>query len=244
MEMVDKYGADALRFYMLSSPVMQAENLSFSERGVEEVAKKNIGRLVNVLEFYLLYEDTSTPLSTGGTPRDTKSSNVLDQWILARTAALIAETTAGYEAYELDTASRPLTPFIDDLSVWYIRRSRERFSARGLRPRPISPGLRSALGGKEDRQCASATLRYVLHSLSRVMAPSMPFLAEHIFQAVRESEDEESVHLAMWQEVPTLAFDPVEVLTKMFNARAVVSRALEIRDKAGIKVRQPPARLP
>ncbi|HEY4488309.1 MAG TPA: isoleucine--tRNA ligase [Candidatus Paceibacterota bacterium] len=235
MEMVDKYGADALRFYMLSSPVMQAENLSFSERGVEEVAKKNIGRLVNVLEFYLLYEDA--------TPRDTKSSNVLDQWILARTAALIAETTAGYEAYELDTASRPLTPFIDDLSVWYIRRSRERFSARGLRPRPISPGLRSALGGKEDRQCASATLRYVLHSLSRVMAPSMPFLAEHIFQAVRESEDEESVHLAMWQEVPTLAFDPVEVLTKMFNARAVVSRALEIRDKAGIKVRQPLARL-
>ncbi len=218
MDIVEKYGADALRYYLLSSPVMQAENLSFTERGVDEVAKKNIGRLVNVLEFYLLH--------AGDTPRDYKSEYVLDKWILARTAALIAETTAGYEKYELDTANRPLTAFIDDLSVWYVRRSRERLK-----------------DNSDDKQAALATLRYVLHSLSRVMAPSMPFLAEHIFQAVRESEDEESVHLTAWPEVPLLSYDPADVLTNMFVARAIVSEALEIRDSAGIKVRQPLARL-
>ncbi len=218
MDVVEKYGADALRLYLLSSPVMQAENLSFSESGVDEIARKNIGRLNNVLAFYKLYED--------GTVRDWQSSNILDQWILARLAALIGETTEGYEGYRLDAAVRPSALFIDDLSVWYVRRSRERFKDGGA-----------------DAKVALAILRYVLHTLSRVMAPATPFFAEHLFQAVREEEDEESVHLATWPEMPEFSFNPVEVLAHMCVTRFIVSQALEARDKEKIKVRQPLAKL-
>ena len=214
MDVVGKYGADALRLYMLSSPVMQAENLSFSESGVDEILRKNIGRLNNVLAFYKLYEN--------GTERDHASVNALDQWILARLAALIGETTEGYEGYRLDEAVRPLALFIDGLSVWYVRRSRDRFKEDGA-----------------GKKAALATLRYVLHALSRIMAPATPFFAEYLFQAVREGEDEESVHLATWPEIPTFAFDSENVLINMFGARLIVSQALEVRDKAGIKVRQP-----
>ncbi|HEY4522640.1 MAG TPA: class I tRNA ligase family protein [Candidatus Paceibacterota bacterium] len=230
MEVVEKYGADALRHYLLQSPVMQAENLSFSERGVAEVAMKHLSRLHNVLAFYQLYANQPRPTSgrveAGGIVRDQRSTNVLDQWILARTAALVAETTSGYENYELDTAARPLALFIDDLSAWYLRRSRDRFKNDGA-----------------DKTAALATLRYVLHTLSRVIAPAMPFMAEYLFQAAREEEDEESVHLSMWPEVPQFSFDPVEVLGYMLTARLVVTQALEARDKAGIKVRQPLAKL-
>jgi isoleucyl-tRNA synthetase len=226
MDVINKYGADALRFYMLSSPLLKAENLNFSEKDVDDALKKNIGRLGNVLAFYQLYADTSTSLSTGGTPRDFKSTNVLDQWIVARTAALIGEMTAGFESYRLDEATRPLAPFIDDLSVWYLRRSRDRFKEDG-----------------EDKKAALATLRYVLHTLSKLMAPSMPFFAEHVFQAVREGEDEESVHLAVWPEQPPVVFDAADVLTKMFTTRFLVSQALEARDSAKIKVRQPLSKL-
>jgi isoleucyl-tRNA synthetase len=138
------------------------------------------------LAFYQLYED--------GTPRDWKSSYILDRWVLARLDQLVSMVTKEFEKYRLDAATRPIGDFIDDLSTWYLRRSRDRFSAKGG----------SASGGKDkelllkDKRDALATLRYVLHTLSRVMAPSMPFFAEHLFQAVRESEDEESVHLAAW----------------------------------------------
>lgn len=224
MDIVGKYGADALRFYLLSSPVMQAENLSFSEKGVDEVAKKNIGRLMNVLAFYKLYED--------GTPRDWKSEHVLDRWILARLDQLIHEVTKEFETYRLDTATRPITDFIDDLSVWYLRRSRERFKEE-----------------TPDKKAALSTLRYLLHALSLVTAPSMPFLAEHVFQAVREGEDEESVHLARWPEGRATANfvqrlfgggnADEQIVVAMELARSIVSRALEARDTAKIKVRQP-----
>ncbi len=222
MEMVDTYGADSLRMYLLSSPVMQAENLSFSEKGVDEVAKKHIGRLSNVLAFYKLYAD--------GTVRDWKSENILDTWIIARLDELIRETTAGFNAYQLDVATRPIGGFIDDLSVWYLRRSRDRFKEDTL-----------------DKKAALATMRYVLHALARVMAPSAPFFAERLFQEIRESEDEESVHLARWPEVSRNASiferlfgsDDANVLAAMRTARMIVSQALEARDRAGIKIRQP-----
>ena len=228
MDVVQKYGADALRLYLLTSPVMQAENLQFSEKGVDDVLKKNVGRLGNVLAFYKLYEN--------GTERDWKSDNLLDRWIFARLDQLIRESTAGYDAYQLDTATRPIAGFIDDLSVWYLRRSRDRFKEDG-----------------SDKQAALATMRYVLHALAKVMAPSMPFFAEHLFQAVRESEDEESVHLTMWPEAKATANFFARLLGQgggeqalieaMGVARSIVSAALEARDKANIRVRQPLAEL-
>src|SRR3989338_2816773 len=267
MEIVEKYGADALRLYLLSSPVMQAENRSFMEKGVDEVVKKNIGRLNNVLAFWKLYDD--------GTLRDWKSENILDRWILARLDQLILESTKGYEAYQLDTATRPVAGFIDDLSVWYVRRSRDRFKAapffassaslrgpaessavsKGTSPDSASTRLASEAekSALEDKRCALATLRYVLHTLARVTAPSIPFFAEYLFQAVRESEDEESVHLAMWPEARATAnfimrllgqgSGDAQLIVAMEAARRIVTQALEAREKAGIRVRQPLASL-
>src|SRR6185369_6126974 len=131
---------------------------------------------------------------------------------------------------------RPIAGFIDDLSVWYLRRSRERFKENG-----------------PDKTAALATMRYVLHALSRVMAPTMPFFAEYLFQAVRESEDEESVHLSMWPEGRATAnffsrllrrkTENQLLLEAMGVARSIVTSALEEREKAGIKIRQPLATL-
>ncbi|OGG50121.1 hypothetical protein A2763_01090 [Candidatus Kaiserbacteria bacterium RIFCSPHIGHO2_01_FULL_54_36] len=221
--MIDKYGADALRYFMytVNAP---GESKNFDERLVDEIVKKHIGRLNNVLAFYKLYEN--------GTERDWKSTNVLDKWIIARLDELVIEATEGFENYQLDHATRPIAKFIDDLSVWYLRRSRERYKTEG-----------------EDKKHALATLRYVLHRLALVMAPSMPFFAEHLFQAVRESEDEESAHLAMWPEVSeTTGFlarlfgwgpKNKELLEVMQASREIVTKALEARDAAKIKVRQP-----
>lgn len=229
MAIVEKYGADALRLYVLTSPVVQAENLSFAESGVDEVAKKNIGRLGNVLAFYALYAND--------TPRDRNSSHVLDRWILARLDQLIAESTEGYERFELDSATRPIAKFIDDLSVWYLRRSRERFKEDGADPS-------TRLGA--SKKAALATMRYVLHELSRVLAPSMPFFAEYLYQEVREHSDPESVHLTSWPATSPKPFlasllgDPnVKIITAMEETRTLVTKALEARDSAGVKVRQP-----
>ena len=241
MLMVEKYGADAMRFYLLSSPVVQAENLSFAESGVDEVAKKNIGRLTNVLAFYELFADGETSMSgltksrhsephdgseagTSSQGEDFVSPNmhVLDRWILARLAEFTRETAEGYEKYALDRAVRPLPLFVDDLSAWYVRRSRDRFKEEGA-----------------DKAAALATLRYVLRELAKAVAPAMPFIAEEVYQAVREDGEPESVHLCEWPESAAPAAGAAELVEQMAKTRALASAALMLRQKAGIKVRQP-----
>ncbi|QQG37965.1 MAG: isoleucine--tRNA ligase [Candidatus Kaiserbacteria bacterium] len=224
---IDKYGVDALRFFMFTVNA-PGDSKNFDERLVDEIVKKNIGRLNNVLSFYKLYEGT--------TRRDRGSGHVLDRWILARLDELVREASEGFEGYQLDRATRPISLFIDDLSVWYLRRSRDRFKEEG-----------------EDRYAALATLRYVLHTLSLVLAPSMPFFSEYLFQTVREPQDPESVHLAAWPEGrQRLGFfarlfsrgeSDASVLSSMTVARDLVSAALEAREKAGLRIRQPLSKL-
>lgn len=216
MELVDKVGADAIRYYMLSSPIIRGEDLNFSEKEVTEQMRKNLGRLHNVLQMYEMFAD--------GTKANDDSKNVLDRWILARLNQVVGEVTEGFKNYELDRATRPITDFIDDLSVWYLRRSRDRFKGIDL----------------EDKKLAIATLRHVLQNLSLLMAPSMPFYADYLWRRLRETDSAESVHLATWPEVKKV--DPV-VLGEMSLVREFVTAALEARTKAGIKVRQPLARL-
>jgi len=147
------------------------------------------------------------------------------------------------EHYELDKAVRPILHFIDDLSTWYLRRSRERFKA----------------AHNEDKIHAIETTRYVLHELSKVMAPFTPFIAEEIYQGLRDEEDMPSVHLEKWpqreRKLPVwpnpMAFvhrifgthEDLKILSLMEKTRYIVSLALEARMKAGIKVRQPLASL-
>lgn len=224
MHIVEKYGADALRLYLLSSPVVQAENLAFSEGGVDEIAKKSISRLANVLAFYKLHAD--------GTPAADRSGNVLDRWMLMRLRQTADAVTAGYERYDLMRATRPLAPFVDDLSAWYVRRSRDRFKEEG-----------------QDKKRALATLRFVLHKLSLLVAPSMPFIAEEVFQGVRSPNDSESVHLSAWPEPigsfwkNLFGFKENPLAEEMARVRAIASDAHEMRQEAGIKVRQPLASL-
>lgn len=213
VELIEKYGADAMRFYMLSSPAVQAENLAFSEKGVAEIANKNIGRLYNVLAFYELYKNE--------TAASDKSKNLLDIWIISKLNGLIKNVTEAYESYRLDSATRPLTDFIDDLSVWYLRRSRDRFKEDG-----------------QDKTDALATLRFVLENTALVAAPAMPFFADYLFMAVRESNSSESVHLARWPEADKKKIDK-GLEEKMLQVRNVVNLALAERISAGIKVKQP-----
>jgi isoleucyl-tRNA synthetase len=212
MELVNRVGADAVRHYLLSSPVVRGEDLNFSEREVKELERKNIGRLHNVLLMYELYADGAAPAND--------STNALDRWILARLNELVAESTAGYESYELDRATRPLSDFIDDLSVWYLRRSRDRLKG----------------DDESERARTLSTLRFTLRTLALVMAPALPFYAEYLWGRVREVDDPLSVHLAAW---PVGGGVDSVVLEQMNLVRYIVSSALEFRAQASIRVRQP-----
>jgi len=236
LPVVNKYGADALRYYLLSSPLVRAQEFCFSEKGVDEVVKKHIGRLLNVVSFYELYgsEESNAPF---GAKQEAKSKsedsaaeqgsgdisqNILDQWIIARLNELNREVTDAMEKYELDKATRPFADFIDDLSTWYVRRSRDRF--------------KSADGGDDPAEKAAAlqTTRSVLIELSKLLAPFMPFLAEDLY--LRMAGGLESVHLEKW---PAAEKADRALLENMKAVREIASLGLEARSKAKINVRQP-----
>lgn len=211
MMIMDRYGADSMRYYMLSSPIVKAEDLNFSEKGVEDVNKKIIGKLSNILSFYEMYKRDK--LEKG-------EPTLLDQWIMFRLEELKHTVTQSLDLYELDRASRPILGFIEDLSVWYVRRSRERFKSDNI-------------------EISNTSLWYTAHvlkELSKVMAPFMPFFAEHLYLSLKAEGDPESVHLCEWSKAGKV---DEEVLENMKEVRNIVSLALEKRMVANIKVRQP-----
>lgn len=226
LEVVNKYGADALRLYLLSSPVVRGQDLNFSEKGVQEAMQKVLLRLGNVLQFYKLYEKSG--LKVQGRP---DSPNVLDIWILARLDELLEEVTQSLERYALDRATRSITDFVDDLSTWYLRRSRDRFKDDENE------------AGKNE---ALTTTHFVLHNLSVILAPFTPFFAELIYQSLREKYEggPESVHLKDWPKNTVRHIRrETKILEDMKEVRRIVSLALEQRAKAGLKVRQPLGKL-
>jgi isoleucyl-tRNA synthetase len=215
MYIINRYGADALRYYLVSSPVVRGEPLNFSEQGVDEIVKKLVLRLQNVVSFYELYADGTAPSQA--------SENALDVWVRARLAKLGQEVTSKLDSYQLDRAARPLIDFVEDLSVWYVRRSRDRLK-----------------GDSPERKLALETLRYVLLELSKLLAPFTPFLAEEVYGSVRMDNGAESVHLSGWPTFTEVSSSELDTsITQMAEVRQVVRLALEAREKAGIKVRQP-----
>ncbi|MBI5005318.1 MAG: class I tRNA ligase family protein [Candidatus Lloydbacteria bacterium] len=216
---IDTYGADALRYYLLASPVVRGETLFFSEKGVDEVYKKIILRLENVLSFYELYQDGVSQMPKGESP------HVLDRWILSRVSELGKQIEEALDAYELDRAVKPIGDFVDDLSTWYIRRSRDRFKEEG-----------------EDKEFARKTTREALLSFSKIIAPILPFIAEDIYR--RLGGVKESVHLEAWPVFESQISNlKSQILPNMREIRRIVSLALDERMKAKIKVRQPIASL-
>lgn len=215
LEVVDKYGADALRFYLLSAPVVRAEDLNFSETGVAEVGRKIVARLMNVLNFYQTYS------GFGDDTRGAKEQkNVLDIWIKSRLSQTTERVGQALDKYELDRATRELDSLIDDFSNWFLRRSRERFKSDDL----------------ADREAAITTTKQVLRETAKLLAPFTPFMAEQIFQTLKRADDPESVHLTAWPEVGGI---DDQVLESMKKVRGAVEFVLGARNANEINVRQP-----
>jgi len=214
----DKYGVDALRFYLMSSTLMKGEDVNFSEKLVQEVSSKIINRLDNVMAFYELYRNRNTE------EKEYKiSTNVLDRWMIARTSQFIHEVKDGMEIYDMDQATKPYDLFIEDLSTWYLRRSRERLK-----------------NGDEE---AKHTLYFVLKVTVQLFAPFMPFIAEDIWQKLKFESDPKSVHLTnFFLDVETKEIDN-KIIEEMKEVREIVTLGLQRRQKAGIPVRQPLSQL-
>jgi isoleucyl-tRNA synthetase len=206
-EMMGKYGADALRlwFYGVNQP---GEAKRFDEETVKELGRKPLTLLLNVLAFYKLYPAKAAPAG--------ESKNILDRWLavrLSEVTALVGEHLDNYRVFE---AVRLVGDLIDDLSTWYLRRSRDR--------------LRTGEAG------AAAVLRTALNQIARLLAPFAPFAAETVYQAVKLEGEPESVHLAEW---PASGRVEERLLGEMMEVRRVVSLGLEARAKGGFKIRQP-----
>ena len=168
--LINKYGVDALRFYLMASPVMNAENFNFSERGVDEIYKKVILMTYNVANFYELYKNIEEN-------KKLESKNIMDKWIISKINNLIKDTDVSLKKYDMIDSCNKIKLFIEELSTWYVRRNRDRFND----------------GDKE----AKTTLKYVLDNLSKVIAPIIPFSAEMIYMSLGNKG---SVHLEKWPE--------------------------------------------
>jgi len=223
MLLADKYGADALRYYLLSSPAVHAEDLKFSDKGVDEVLKKVIMRLQNVYSFFEMYGGFDLEIN------ENESKNILDRWIRARLVETATQITRTTDSHELDRATRPIGDLVDDISTWFLRRSRDRFKSEDM----------------NERNSAMQTTKTVILELSKLLAPSMPFLAEDLYLKITGGMEKESVHLEDWPDylVRELSIDETNIIETMTETRKIVSLGLEARVKAGIKVRQPLAKL-
>lgn len=214
VEMMDKFGADAVRFWMYSIN-QPGEPKNFEEKTVDEVNKKVFNLAANVATFYKTYEDKAIEASNA-------STNILDRWIIARLNQTIETVTSNIDKYIFMESTRSIRDFIADLSQWYLRRSRDRFKGDDA----------------ADKKAAIATTRYVLLTLSKLMAPFTPFFAEFLYQEVGGSL--ESVHLEHWPKVGKVDGTLIQA---METVRELSSKGLEARMAAKINVRQPLAKL-
>jgi isoleucyl-tRNA synthetase len=194
-ELIDKYGADSLRYYLLTSPVMKATDLRFSEKDVAEVYRSLVMIVLNIVSFYKMYGDNGT---------DADSESVLDEWLKIRTQQLVGEVTTNLQEYKLVEAARPIMDYVNDFSTWYIRRSRDRF--------------------KNGSQAARRTTDWCLETLAKVMAPFLPFLAEWIWQEIGRGDSvhlavwPESVSLTPAQETSLLKMAEVRKIVEKAHA--------------------------
>ncbi|HBO98919.1 MAG TPA: isoleucine--tRNA ligase, partial [Verrucomicrobia bacterium] len=223
--MLDTYGADAIRLYMIYSPVVRAENLKFSENGVKQILRDLLIPWWNAYAFFVTYANVD-----GFADAEVvypESANVLDRWIVSSMETLIADVTAAMDAYDLQRAVRPFVKFVEDLTNWYIRRSRRRF-------------WKST--NDTDKLSAYRTLRYVLVQLAKVAAPFTPFIAEEIYRNLKGKSDPDSVHLCDFPTANAAARD-LALEKRMADVQTVVELGRRLRADNDLKVRQPLAAL-
>ena len=219
--MLDTYGADAIRLYMIYSPVVKAESLKFSENGVKQLMRDLLIPWWNAYSFFVTYANVD-----GFNDAEVvypESANVLDKWIVSSMETLINDVTAAMDAYDLQKSVRPFVKFVEDLTNWYIRRSRRRF-------------WKSTNDG--DKLSAYRTLRYVLVQLAKVAAPFTPFIAEEIYRNLKGASDPASVHLCDFPTANAAARD-LALEKRMADVQAAVELGRRLRADNDLKVRQP-----
>lgn len=222
-ELLQKYGGDALRLYLLSTPVMHGEDIIISEEQYRNQVRGFLLILWNVYNYFVTYanENGFDPKTAPGK----KSENVLDRWILSLLHSLNKNLAASIENYDTVATVDLAKKFIDEFSTWYIRRSRDRISA-------VSED-------EEDKKAFFETTYTVLVTLCKLLAPLVPFITEEMY---RNLTGEESVHLAYWPEIDETLLDG-KLENEMLHARKVVEMAHAQRKDAGLKLRQPLAGL-
>lgn len=219
-EVFNKFGADAMRLYLLSSPATVAEDVRFSSEIVQEIVRKFFLILWNSYSFFVTYANLdgwSRPSTMNYQP----STNVLDKWIVSKLHRLTTEVDQGVEEYNLPKMTRPLQTFVTELSTWYIRRSRERLGPTAT--------------DEKDKESFYNTMYDVLTTLTRLLAPFSPFIADEIY---RNLTSEKSVHLADWPKANSEKID-VKVEAAMQQAQELTEVAHSQRKNAQLKIRQP-----
>jgi len=216
--LMDEYSADALRFLLLSSSVLNGEDFSLKDKEVQDVQRK-LAMIWNMYDFFTTYAEVDKWEWEGELTNPLPElKNSLDRWIVSRLHQLTTHVTKYMDGYDIPNALANVLPFLDDASNWYVRRSRRRFWKSGE---------------TADKQQAYATLHYVLTQLSLVLAPFTPFLAEELYQKLTGGE---SVHLLDW---PTAGHVDELTIDRMKFVRDVINEGLSQRAANGIKVRQP-----
>jgi isoleucyl-tRNA synthetase len=217
-ELMDMYSADSLRFLLLQSPLLNGEDFALIDKDVADVARK-LSMVWNMYDFFTMYAEVDGWEFKGDLSDPSESlENPLDQWIVSRVHQLNQEVEKNMDGYDVPSAVKPILPFIEDASNWYVRRSRRRFWKSG---------------DDTDKNNAYRTLHYVLTQLSQIMAPFTPFLADELYQKLTGGE---SVHLLDW---PVAGRVNELVVGEMETVREYVNVGLSIRAKERLKVRQP-----
>ncbi len=216
MEVFDTHGADAMRWYLLSSPILRGNDFSVTAAGLRETARQILLPLWNAWYFLALYANVE---GYQGQVPDEPSDDLLDRYLLAKTHQLVADVTTAMDAYDLYAACVRIRSFVEVLTNWYIRRSRQRF-----------------WDGDHE---AIDTLHTVLEVVVRVAAPLLPYVADEIYAGLNDGRDgPASVHLTDWPDPGDLLVDD-ELVAAMDQVRDVCSAALSVRKAHGRRVRQP-----
>ncbi len=231
LEIVEKHGADAVRFALMNSPAVRGEDLRFSEKLVEDALRSVLLPLWNVYAFFVTYANEAK-----WEPDETRthSPHPLDRWICAEVQDLVNRMTEQLEGYDLSATCTELSDSIDALTNWYVRLSRRRFAGK----RGIHADETNDSDAQEDQSLALHTLHSVLLTLSQLLAPFCPFLADAVYLNLTHTPHG-SVHLTDWPSARTLTKAEEELLRKTRTLRTLVTLGLSLRSEKKIKVRQP-----
>ncbi len=221
--MIRAYGADALRLYMIYSPVVRAESLRFSEKGVQHLLRHIFLPLWNAYSFLVTYARIDGWFPDGTQAEPGASANVLDRWILSSLETLVQDVTEAMDRYDLQRAVRPFIRFIEDLTNWYIRRSRRRFWKSQ---------------DDDDKRHAYGTLHHVLLHTAQVAAPFIPMISESIYRNLRTAALPDSVHLCDFPNPRAALRDP-DLERDMAAVMSLVRMGRQLRADHNLKVRQP-----